>query len=118
MYFCMAHGDAARPASGVQGKDKKKHKKKHRKKHRKEADEDPRVEAAKKFLKQQLAATSAGGSDGGNQTQRPAELLPASSAHQLPESQRIAADDYFLKSSEFIAWLNEYRQKLFNGERL
>lgn len=45
-----------------------------------------------------------------------ATLLPASEAQKLPSSQQISDDDYFLKSNEFMAWLPEYKGKLFNGE--
>ena len=43
------------------------------------------------------------------------KLVSSSEAKLLPEGQRIAPDDYFLKANEFMAWLVEYRQLLFNG---
>mmetsp|Transcript_38817 Transcript_38817/g.115415 ORF Transcript_38817/g.115415 Transcript_38817/m.115415 type:complete len:158 (+) Transcript_38817:261-734(+) len=94
-------------------KQKHKHSKKKEKKHRHKdhgKDKDV-VKAAKEFLKHQLAPGSTP-STHESRTLRQSDKEPGKT---IPEGQRISDEDYFKKSNEFIAWLHESHQILFNG---
>ncbi len=110
-------------------KSKSKHKK--HKKHKRSGSDDSDdggggagdlVKQAKKFLKSQLAAQqqqqqagrpSAGG---GAAAAVPGAGVERRLAPTLQESLRITADDYFAKSTEFTAWLQQEKRLFFNGE--
>lgn len=86
--------------------------------------EEQRLAAAKAFLEQHLkqtagdgslaAAAAAGGAGGSSKSkhskEKPAGELP-------PDVDPITVNDYFERSSEFTAWLQETRHQYFNGER-
>eukprot|EP00955_Chlamydomonas_euryale_P072156 361313-Chlamydomonas_euryale.AAC.8 len=82
--------------------------KKHR--HKDHGKDKDVVKAAKEFLKHQLAPGSTP-STHESRTLRQSDKEPGKT---IPEGQRISDEDYFKKSNEFIAWLHESHQILFN----
>jgi hypothetical protein len=102
------------------------------KKHSSEVDEQ-QLAAAKAFLEQHLQQTDGGGSSaaalaaaaaagGGGSSKGPGSSkgrVKEKHVGELPaDVDPITADDYFERSVEFTAWLQETRHQYFNGENI
>lgn len=101
------------------------------KKHSSEVDEQ-QLAAAKAFLEQHLQQTDGGGSSaaalaaaaaaGGGSSKGAGSSkgrVKEKHAGELPaDVDPITADDYFERSVEFTAWLQETRHQYFNGESI
>jgi hypothetical protein len=101
------------------------------KKHSNEVDEQ-QLAAAKAFLEQHLQQTDGGGSSaaalaaaaaaGGGSSKGAGSSkgrVKEKHAGELPaDVDPITADDYFERSVEFTAWLQETRHQYFNGESI
>lgn len=89
--------------------------------HKKRDDDvdDAKLAAAKAFLEQHLQQAAPGAKQDSKRSSKAAKQPPAEKpAGQLPPGVALlTADDYFARSAEFTAWLQELQHVYFNGPR-